>query len=67
MVCSKLMDEGWQSINIHLIVEERQLKLCDVDGVFLEGYTEDASKEPLSERRRVRRSHSQRKTSVETI
>ena len=45
MVCGKLTDEGRQPSNIQLVVEERQLKLRDVDGVFLELDTEDASDE----------------------
>ena len=35
MVCGKLMDEGRQLSNTQLVVEERQLKLQDADGVLL--------------------------------
>ena len=36
MVCGKLTDEGRQPSNVQLVVREQQLKLCDVDRVFLE-------------------------------
>ena len=48
MVGGKLTDEGQQPNNIQLVVEERQLKLCSVDGVFFKVDIEDASrKSPL--------------------
>ena len=37
-----------------MIVKEQQLKLDDIEGVFLEVNIEDTGKEPPSERRRVR-------------
>ena len=48
MVCGKLTDEGRQLNNIQLVVEERQLKLCNVEGVYSLRWTlKTLAKNPL--------------------
>ena len=48
MVCGKLTDEGQQLNNIQLVVEERQLKLCYVEGAYSLRWTlKTLAKSPL--------------------
>ena len=49
MLCGKLTEEGRQSSNVQLVVGDRQLRLRDEDGVFLEVAREDANEEPTLE------------------
>ena len=49
MLCGKLTEEGRQSSNVQLVVGDRQLRLRDENGVFLEVAREDANEEPTLE------------------
>ena len=49
ILCGKLTEEGRQPSNVQLVVGERQLKLRDEGGVFLEVDSEDANEEPTLE------------------